>query len=258
MCAALILVILGVAGCSKKSTNPSSTQAQVTQDVADDLALQTAASLDVTEADILTAVSTTPATATGASQPARAQWDTTFTQGALTITATRNFFDAAGNVLPDHDPIAVRLLWTSHIFGTREWPRDTAAVDHEAVLDVRGIQAGVDTLKFDGGVFDSLFHRFRSYDGTRTRHFLWKSYTTIEDVRHLKSLIVQGSRWPISGQCQFEVSADRLRSNNVTDVETHFEATVIVVFNGTSQPDVLVNGMYHYKWNMVTGTITRV
>jgi hypothetical protein len=254
MCAALMLAILGMGGCSKKSTSPS-TQAMVTQDVADDIALQAAASLDITGSDIENVIGTTPAA--GAALPARAQWDTTFTRGPLTFSATRTFFDAADNVLADYGPTAVRILWTSHIFGTKEWPRDTAYVDHEAVLYLRGIQAGQDTLKFSGGVFDSLVNRFRSYDGTRSRYFVWKGYTSIEDVRFLKSLIAGGSVWPISGRCEFDVSADRLRSNNATDVETHFEATVIVVFNGTSQPDVLVNGIFHYKLNLLTGTVTR-
>lgn len=253
----LILTILAVAGCSKDNTNPAAPAQGITQDTADDLALQAAVSLDVTGSDIEAAVGSTPAAASGASRPARAQWDTTFTQGALTFTATRNFFDAGGNVLADYGPTAVRMLWTSHIYGTKEWPRDTATVNHQAVLDVRGIQPPQDTLQFDGGVFDTLLNRFRSYDGTRTRYFLWTSYFTIEDVRWLKSALAGGASWPVSGKCTFDVSAYRLRSNNASGVETHYQATVIVVFNGTSQPDVVVNGTFHYKWNMLTGQVTR-
>jgi hypothetical protein len=32
----------------------------------------------------------------------------------------------------------------------------------------------------------------------------------------------------------------------------------VVTFNGTSQPDLVVSGTYHYKWDMLNGTIIRV
>ena len=63
--------------------------------------------------------------------------------------------------------------------------------------------------------------------------------------------------WPLSGTVTYVVSADRLRSNNRADVEAHFDATVVVTFDGTSQPLIVVNGAWRYRWNMVTGAITR-
>ena len=53
------------------------------------------------------------------------------------------------------------------------------------------------------------------------------------------------------------VSADRLRSTSRADVEVHIDATVVVTFNGTSQPEIVVNGTWRYRWNMVTGVVIR-
>ncbi len=49
-----------------------------------------------------------------------------------------------------------------------------------------------------------------------------------------------------------------LRSNDRADVEAHLNATVVVTFNGTSQPEIVVNGVWHYRWNPGTGIVTRV
>jgi hypothetical protein len=251
--AALALATLLLAGCSsdKSPTSPANPAAQ---DAADDVALQTVASLSLTASDLQVAVGTVPQ---GAARPTRVQWDTTFTQGGLTYVATRDFFDAGNNLLPGYDPTAVKMTWTSHVTGTVEFPRDTATVVHRATIDVHGIQAGQDTLHFDGGVFDTLTNRFRSYDGTRTRFGYWKSYVTIEDVRFLKSAIAAGLGFPIAGRVTFAVSLDRLRSNSITDVESHLDATVVVTFHGTALADIVVNGAWRYKWNLVSGQVTR-
>ena len=251
--AALALLIALAVGCSSDK-NPTSVDPGQ-QDAADDLALQTVASISLTAADIQAAVSTVPS---GAARPTRAQWDTTFTQGGLTFVATRNFYDAGNTQLPDYGPTAVKMTWTSHVTGTIEYPRDTADVVHRATIDVHGIQAGKDTLHFDGGVFDTLLNRFRSYDGTRTRYGLWKSFVNIEDVRFLKSAIAAGLGVPIGGGARLTVSLDRLRSNQAGDVESHVNAAVNVTFNGTTLADVVVNGSYHYKWNLLNGQVTRV
>jgi hypothetical protein len=250
---ATLLLIVALGGCSndKSPTSPGNLAAQ---DAADDLALQTVASVSVTAADLNAAVSTVPS---GAASAMRAQWDTTFTQGGLTFIATRNFYDIADNQLSGYGPTAYKMTWTSHIFGTVEYPRDTATVQHRATIDVHGIQPAQDTLRFDGGVFDTLTNRFRSYDGTRTRFGLWKSYFVIEDVRLLKSAIAAGLGYPIAGRATFTVSLDRLRSNNVTDIESHVDAAIVVTFNGTTLADVVVNGAYRYKWNLVNGQVTR-
>ena len=137
-------------------------------------------------------------------------------------------------------------------------PSHTATVGHASNIDVHGIESGQDTLKFDGGCGDTLENRFRSYDNTRMRYFYWTSGTTIANVRFLKSLIQLGYPTPISGRVTIMVSADRLRSNNRVDVEAHFQATIIVTFNGPGTAIINVNGSYYYYWNLATNQVTRV
>ena len=148
------------------------------------------------------------------------------------------------------------MRWTSRAFGTYQGPRDTASVGHDALLDVRGIQAGQDTLRFDGTCRDTLQNSFHSLDGLRVRYFFWTSSTIVSAVDRLRNAGTTGG-WPLSGTMTYVVSADRLRSNNRADVDAHFDALVLVTFNGTNQPEVVVNGTWRYRWNMQTGLITR-
>jgi hypothetical protein len=187
--------------------------------------------------------------------PARAAWDTTIVWNGLSYEASRIFYDALDNELPDYGPLAVRMRWTSRAYGAYQGPRDTATVGHDAVLDVRGIQVAQDTVRFDGVCRDTLLNTFRSLDGLRVRYFYWVSELTVDRVRILKSTLPGG--YPIDGTATYVVSADRLRSNNRSDVEVHFDAVVVVTFNGTNEPEIVVNGTYRYRWNLQTGQITR-
>jgi len=254
VCAALALLAFPlIAGCTNKVVAPPS---GMTATEADDIAVQTVASLGVVSGDVQFAAGTTPPALASARQvkPASAQWETTFVANGIQYTASRTFYDAGDNALPGYGPTAVRLHWTSNASGTYQGPRDTATVSHDAVLDVRGIESGNDILTFDGASQDTLQNTFRSLDNVRTRYFLWASNCTVAAVKIVK---MSPNGWPISGTVTFNVSADRLRSNNRADVEAHFDATVVVTFNGTSQATVVVSGAYTYHWSLLTNTITR-
>src|SRR6185436_9423318 len=117
---------------------PASPQPAVSQQEADDVALQTLVAVGIFGDDFGNAVSSTPAGP--AARPFRAAWDTTITSGSgLTYQASRDFYDAANNLLPGYGPTAVRLRWTSHAGGLIVTPRDSCTVGHALVLDVRGI-----------------------------------------------------------------------------------------------------------------------
>ncbi|HET7224398.1 MAG TPA: hypothetical protein VFK69_01695 [Candidatus Eisenbacteria bacterium] len=249
---ALAAALAMLAGCGKgTSTNPTI----LSQDQADDAALQVAAGLHVVGTDVSASGS---AYVTGAPQAGlqQAQFDTVFVNNGITFEITRTFFDAAGDSLSGYGPTAVRLLWTSRAFGTFSTDRDTATVGHDAALDVRNIEAGKDTLDFAGFSNDSLQNVFRSYDGTRTRYAHVVSNATWADVMLLKNRTLDP--WPLSGTMVWTLSIDRLRSNNVGDVASHFNATVTVTFNGTADPDITVNGVWRYKLDLITGAIVRV
>lgn len=252
----VVLLLPPVTGCGNKVTSPGVT---FTQQTADDVAVQAAASLTVVGGNVQLAMGSTPSAPPARAReawPVRAAWDTTTTWNGITYQASRTFYDALDNVLADWSPLAVRMRWTSRAYGTYEGVRDTASVEHDATLDFRGIQAGQDTVRVNGVCRDTLQNTFRSLDGVFVRYFLWIDSAAVDEVRILKSTVPSGG-WPISGSISYAVSVDRLRSNNRGDVEAHFEAVVVVTFDGTSQPEIVVNGTYRYHWNMQTGQVTR-
>jgi hypothetical protein len=252
------LVVLGMsAGCGKSPTATGGTG--MSQQNADDFAVQAVAALDVVAGDVEMAFTTTPPTTSSESirpGPVRALWDTTFTKNGLSYTASRTLYDDTDAELPTWSASVARVHWTSTANGTLIGLQDTASVTHQAVLDVRGVQDGQDTLKFDGGCIDTLQNRFRSMDGTRTRYFLWASLVDIASVRFLKSTIQSDGR-PIGGTVTFTVSADRLRSNDRADVEAHIDATVVIVFNDDGTADITVDATHSYRWNLQTNVIVR-
>jgi len=259
MAVLLAATSLVTSGCGNDS-NPASPQPQVmSQESADDVVLQTTFTLQFVGGDLEPILESQPLAAESPSRvrPARALFDTTYAWNGLTYEATRTYYDALDMALPAYGPTAVRVHWTSRASGTVMGERDTATVGRNAALDLRGIQAGQDTLRLDGTAQDTLLSRFRSFDGTRTRYFYWTSGLTIANVRNLKSTLQTGFR-PLSGTVTLVVSADRLRSNNRTDVETHLNVTVVITFNGSQQAEVVVDGRYRYLWDLDTQNVTRV
>lgn len=253
---ACIAVLALSGGCSSKLMTPE--DSEMDQASADDFAVQAIAALAVVSDDLQGAARSTPPEAPMSAhvRPARAMWDTTFTgANGLSYSASRTLYDAADVEQPSWNPQVRRVNWTSTASGTAAGPQDTATVSHEAVLDLRGVEAGQDTLRFDGGCIDTLFIRFRSLDGTRTRYFLWTSVVDIASVRFLKSTVQTGR--PISGRVTFAILADRLRSYVRTDVETRIETSVAFVFNDDGTADMTVNRTFSYRWNLQTGVITR-
>ena len=253
LAACLLAIALAAGGCGKSTslTNPGG---GLNQDSADDIALQTGFALNPIVMDVEGGIASLGATAPALLRPAplRALWDTTVTVGGLTIEVTRDFYNAQDQVLPSYGPDAVKLIWTSRIYGSIQTERDTLTVGHSASVQFVGIQPADTAITIDGAAFDTLLNVFRSYDGTRTRYFYWRSSLTAADVFWVKT-----SEWPKSGTLTFVVKADRLRSNNRGDVEAHLNATVVITFNGTDHPDVVINGAWHYKWDMQNGTMVR-
>lgn len=243
----------GVSGCSDDS-NPAAPEPAVSHQEADDVALQTMVALSIFGDDFGNAVSATPAGP--AARPFRAAWDTTITSGSgLTYQASRDFYDAADNLLADYGPTAVRLRWTSHAGGLIVTPRDSCTVGHALVLDARGIQSTVDTLQLDGTQTDTLLNKFTSYDGTRTRIYNWRSSLQLVNVRFPKSQVVTGLR--PTGLVTMAIAVDRLRTYDHLDIESHFDVVVVITFDGSTIAHVLVDGRYAYNWNLLTGEITR-
>jgi len=182
--------------------------------------------------------------------------ETTFTAGSITYTVTRTFYDADGNALADYGSTATRLRITASASGSISNQLWSASVGRAGILDVTGIETSQDTLQFDGAGNDTVQCHFMSYDGTRERYFYALGGRSLEAVRLLKNR--DANPYPLSGKARWAWSVDRLRSNNKEDVEAHYTALVVVTFNGTADPEIVVDGTYHYHVNLSTGAITRV
>jgi hypothetical protein len=253
--AASLLAIALVAGGCGKSTSSTNPGGGLDQASADDIALQTGFALNPIVMDVEGGIASLGAPAPARLRPAPLAVlpETTVTDGGLTIHVAYDFYNAQDQVLPSYGPDAVKLIWTSHIYGSIQTARDTATVGHSASVEFVGIQPADTAITINGAAFDTLLNVFRSYDGTRTRYFFWRSSLTGAAVFWIKT-----HEWPESGTLTFVVQADRLRSNNRSDVEAHVNATVVITFNGTDHPDAVINGTWHYQWDMQNGTMVRV
>lgn len=254
--AQLLACALVAAGCGKSDTPTGPVATPLTQEAADEIAQQTVFALDQVGLDIdgsatlfLPTSSSRPALG-----PAVPAGDTSLVLGALNMDVSWDFYDAQDQVLPAYGPTAVRLDWRSHVWGGIETPRDTATVQHHADLSFAGIQPAVESVTVDGTATDTLLNRFRSLDGSVTRYGSWKSALTIASVVCPKA----PSSWPTSGTLTYVVRVERLRSGDAGDVERGWNATVVVTFDGTSHPVVVVNGAWTYTWDMETGALSRV
>jgi hypothetical protein len=182
--------------------------------------------------------------------------ESTWTVGQITYTATRTFYDAGGNQLAAYGPDATRLHLTLTADGSITTPQWTATIGRAGALDVTGIQTADDTLQFDGASNDTLQSHFTSYDGARQIYLYALGGRTLDAVRLLKDH--SANPYPLSGKATWAWDVDRLRSDNKNDVAVHLTALVVVTFNGTANPDVVVDGTFHYKVNLNSGAITRV
>jgi hypothetical protein len=259
LAATLIAVTLIAGGCSKNTspTGPASPGAgSLTQSEANDVAVQTSFALDLIGLDVESAGSTvyfTGLVLRPGALPARAARDTTLTLGGLTAEVSQTFYNAAGDPLPGYGLTAARMNWRSHIWGTVESPRDTAAIQHHANLDFTGIGLGDSALVINGTCADTLLNRFRSLDSLLTRRGYWRSTTTAAAI-----VVRQADGTLMSGTLTCVAKVDQLSSGTQGDVTKSLSATVVVTFNGTRYPDVVVSGVHRFKWDMQHGTMTAV
>jgi hypothetical protein len=252
--------VLFLAGCSGNNpVNPNG----FTQTDADDIAAQAGVAA---AAGVVTNMGAAGGASGGVSGSAAARFtplragsfaqaETTFTVGAITYTLGVTFYDAGGNALSGYGPLAHRMLVTTRATGAVASQQFNASVGHAGSLDVSGLEASLDTLVMNGACSDSVDASFTSLDQTRTRYFTWRSGAVLTDAALLKNR--QTNPYPLSGTLSYVVHAVRYRSNQFAEVEKTWDATVVIVFDGTATPELTVNGAFHYRLNLVTGAVVR-
>jgi hypothetical protein len=255
LAAALLALALFASGCGSSTSVTGPVTSDLTQSEADDLALQTSFALDQIGLDVAGAGSSLllgSALRQGA-MPMRAAWDTTIVFGGITAEVSQEFYDAQNSLLTGYGPTAVRMNWKSHIWGAVETPRDTATIQHHSDLDFTGIGWEDTALILDGTCADTLLNQFHSLDSLLTRYGYWRSTLSAAAIAMRKA-----DGMLMSGTLTYVVNVDKLRSDEQGDVEKHLSAIVVITFNGTQYPDVVVNGVHHFKWDKQHGTMIAV
>ena len=257
--AVLIAAAVVTSGCGK-GTNPTN-PAQLDQQTADDVAVMAGAdaSMNGGVAAELSAGAQlfVPGPQAMPGSISSTAWDTTFTRDSLTISVSRTFYNALGQPLPGYDPTAVRLVATTRITGTMSGHRYRATIQRTGMLDIAGINALQDTLTFNGTGSDTTHAQFSGMmDSTRTVVLHKTGARALSQVKLLKDPNV--NPWPLSGTATWTITVDKLVTGGGGTIEKHFTATVVVTFDGTSTPDITINGSFHYRVNLLTGIVTRV
>lgn len=246
------------AGCGK-GTSSTGTGSALTQDAADDMAIQAQANVQVLGGDLSGSVAGSVGAPQAALQraagPAAVLLDTTFTKNGITYHLARTFFDSTGAVLAGPGPNVAKIHTTGTAQGSFESARDTATISHACSITIDSVLADKPTLFVNGTCADTLMNQYRSYDGTTTRYFHWVSSLAITNIQFLKTTLSSGR--PSGGSITYTADADRLRSNNAGDVSAHYHVTVTIVFDGSNVAQITVNGTYHYLWNLDTDAIVR-
>lgn len=247
-----IMLTLAVSGCSKNSpTQPGTTVA--TQADADDASSLVGMSL---ARSLVGDPATAGAPVSGLAAPARVASDTTIVTPFVTWTLARTFYSALGIVQPTFDPLTtVRMTATARGVGAIRTITDTVSFGSAAALEVRGLSVLQDTLVCNGTRQDTLLASLYSpLHSVRVHHYMEGSETRA-NVRHLKP--VNLNPWPLSGTATWTLTVDRLRTSDRNSVERHFTCTVVVVFNGTRNVAVTVDGTYPYRLDLFDGRIVR-
>ena len=248
-------IILG--GCGKSSDVTGLGAAA--QQTADDLAVQVGASASADNGGLMTEIEGTSLAVPMALEPSSIEGvvapDTTFPRGPLTIALERTFFDVDGNALQRWGMSAVRVVIGSWVRGSVTGVRYQATLGRTGTLDVRRLTAPADTLVLDGTATDTTDARYTSLDDLRTVDVHVLATRVLAGVRALKNRNV--NPWPLSGTATWNLSVDKYANGPRGGIEVHYDAVVVVEFDGTRYADVTVNGRYRYRMDLQTGGVAR-
>ena len=263
---ASLALAIAASGCGKTAA-PSAPSAShqtspMTQQAADDIAAQFAASVSAGGGVPLTGLGSTnmAAMARGQVSPARLGRSgllRTEDQGTLSLSVSLTFYDAGGHEQPIYDPATTaRVVARVKVHGTLSTAERQALVGSDRLLDITGLLPAETTLDINGSAADTADCAFAALDGSSSRHYHLLGTGVLTDIMKLKDEAV--NPYPLSGTARWAVTADAsVRDANGTQ-EAHYEATVLITFNGTENPTIEVNGTFHYRMDLKTGAIQRI
>jgi len=263
--ASLVLAI-ATSGCGKgaapSAPTPSPGAAPMSQQAADDIASQFAITLSRQGGVPLTGLGATSLTAMarGEVSPARLGPSgslKTEDEGNFNLSVSLTFYDAAGNVQPIYDPATTaRVVARVKVRGTLTTAERHALIGSDRTLDVAGLLPAETTIEIDGSARDTADCAFNAIDGSASRHYRLVGAGDLTDIRKLKDESV--NPYPLSGTARWAVTADATVTDASGTQEAHYEATVLVTFNGTQYPTIEVSEGFRYRMDLETGAIERL
>lgn len=248
-----VLTALGLAaGCSDDATAPT----PLTQEEADDLATQVAATLALDNGGTLAVLPTLDSGGTSAAKLASPPTEGETTIGGYTYHYQIRYFNAAGDTMAGYDPLqTVRLQTQLRAEGGIETIRYQAQVRHRSQYDVRGVNALADSLKFNGTCSDSCWSSFTALNAQYQRHFRLESQVQVQNVAYLRP--IDSGELPCSGVMTWQLAASRYLDAERTQLEAQVRATVTVRFTGNDTVELEVEGGWTYQLNLRTGEVVR-
>jgi len=264
--AALVLV---VAGCSGGGGDPPTSPggSSLTQNDADDLAVQAViamgpwgtmieASSGVSSPSSLPTSPRTSGFRLDSAMGGIPTWyDTTLIVGNLTITLSRRYYDLFGDSQDAPSSTTDSVFATSRVAGSVSDARFDATYGQTGWIGIGGINPALPTLHIDGQSSDTLTTHFSALYQDLERFCESRASTTLNDVAWVKP---NGSpTYPASGTATIALAWTRFTDGSHGTIEKSANATIVITFNGTATPNVVVNGTWHYQWNLDTGEVVR-
>jgi hypothetical protein len=258
---ACLALAIGASACGKSaapSAPKSSSALQPSRQAADDIARQFATSLSRQGLPLNQVGSTSLAdVARGGVSPAtlgRAGVPMTQGDANLSWSLVFTFYDAAGNPQQVYDPeTTARIVVHAKVRGTLTSPEHRAFIGSDRLLDVAGVLPTETTIEVDGSARDTADFSFDATNGSSSRHYHLLGAGDLTDMRQLKDKSV--NPYPLSGTARWAIVVDASSRDANGTKEAHYEATVLVTFNGTRYPTIEVTKNFRYQMDLDTGEV---
>jgi hypothetical protein len=165
------------------------------------------------------------------------------------------FFDAGGVAQPHFVPgVTARVVVVARARGELVTSEHRAFLGTHRRLDVQGLLPAEDVLRIDGAAQDTADCEFEARDGSAERSYHLRAAGELIDVRKLKN--ESENRYPLSGVARWEVDVDAFVRDGDDEREAHYDATVVVTFNGTRHPVIEVSERWRFRMDLETGEVS--
>lgn len=263
---ASLVMAIAASGCGKNAApsapTPSGGTTPMSQQAADDIALQFATTMSRQQGVPFATLGTTNVSdiALARVSPARLGRSGILSrqdEGSFSWSLVLTFYDAAGNVQPTYDPATTaRMAVHAKVRGSLTTAEHQAFIGSDRRLDVNGLLPMETTIEIDGTARDTADASFAASDGSASRSYHVLGTGDLVDIRQLKDASV--NPYPLSGTARWAVTADAMSQDANGTHEAHYQATVLITFNGTRYPTIEVTESFRYRMDLETGEVTRL